>query len=212
MTRPLHRSPDEPPRVVKHPEARRQEILAAARTLFAEHGVSATTLGDIATAAGIARGLIYHYFADKDALVEVVLDGYVADFVASLRAWDEARRPGDIDTALADCIALLRRYLHPDGTRAPGLPRIEDARLQSRFMDRAVDALVDTLGVTTIPAYAAAHRVDIDHVPQTFRVLIHGLIALVRSEPDIADKVLADIVRQTLRLDTDSPRPDPEGA
>ena len=212
MTRPRHRPAHEPPRVVKHPEDRRQDILGATRRLFAQRGVAKTTLADVAVEAGIARGLIYHYFPNKDALVEVVLDGYIADFVASLREWDAAREPGNIDKALTDCIALFRRYLHPDRTRAPGLPRIEDARLQTRFVDRAVDALVDTLGVTTIPAYAAAHRIDIDHVPQTFHVLIHGLLALVRSQPDIPDHVLADIVRQTLRLDTSSPRPLTEGA
>ena len=195
-----------------HPDDRRQEILAAARTLFAQQGVARTTLANIATEAGIARGLIYHYFPHKDALVDVVLDGYIADFVDSLREWDASREPGNIDKALTDCIALFRRYLNPDGTLAPGLPRIEDARLQTRFVDQAVGALVETLGVTTIPAYAAAHRIDIDHVPQTFYVLIHGLIALARSQPDIPDHVLADIVRQTLRLDTNSPRPNPEGA
>lgn len=198
--------------MVKHPDDRRRDILAAARTLFALQGVSKTTLASIATEAGIARGLIYHYFPDKDALVDAVLEGYIADFVDSLRAWDAAREPGNIDKALTDCISLFRRYLHPDGTQTPRLPRIEDARLQIRFVDRAVSALVETLSVTTIPAYAAAHRIDIDHVPQTFYVLIHGLIALARSEPDIPDRVLADIVRQTLRLETNSPRPNPEGA
>nr|WP_255465770.1 TetR/AcrR family transcriptional regulator [Cellulomonas sp. APG4] len=186
--------------------------MGAARTLFARQGLIRTTLADIATQAGIARGLIYHYFPDKDALVDAVLAGYVADFVASLRAWDAAREPGNIDKALADCIVLFRRYLHPDGDLAPGLPRIEDARVQTRFVDSAVDAVVETLGVTTVPAYAAAHRIAIDHVPQTFRVLIHGLIALVRTEPDLPEQVLADIVRQTLRLDPSSSPADPEGA
>ena len=104
MTRPRHRSPGEPPRVVKHPDDRREDILAAARTLFAQHGVAKTTRADIATEAGIARGLIYHYFPDKDALVDAVLDGYIADFVESLRAWDASREPGNIDKALTDCI------------------------------------------------------------------------------------------------------------
>lgn len=212
MTRARHRRPGTPPRVVKHPDDRRQDILTAARTLFSRQGVGKTTLADIATAAGITRGLIYHYFTDKDELVEAVLDGYIADFVDSLRKWDESREPGNIDQALTDCIALFRRFLHPTGTTAPTLPRIEDARLHTRFVDRAVNALVETLAVTTIPAYADAHHIDIDHVPQTFHVLIHGLIALTRSRPDTPDRVLADIVRQTLRLAPNSPRSNPEGA
>lgn len=212
MTRPRVRAPHEPPRVVMRPDDRREDILGAARALFGRQGVAKTTLADIAGEAGIARGLIYHYFADKDALVDAVLDAYIADFVESLRAWDAAREPGNIDRALTDCVALFRRYLHPGPDVGHRLPRIEDARLQLRFVDQAVDAVVATLGVTTIPAYAAAHRIAIAHVPQTFHVLIHGLIALVRSQPELPDVVLADIVRQTLHLDPTPSHPHPEGA
>jgi len=53
---------------------------------------------------------------------------------------------------------------------------------------------------TTIPSYAARHPIEIGHIRETFTALIHGLIALVRSQPTISDDVLAAIVRQTLRL------------
>jgi hypothetical protein len=108
------------------------------------------------------------------------------------------------------CIVLFRRYVPARGDQRPHvdtpLPRIDDAALHLRFMDRAVDALVDVLEETTIPAYAARHPIEITHVRETFTALIHGLIALVRSQPGLGDDVLADIVRQTLRLapsDTD---------
>jgi AcrR family transcriptional regulator len=48
--------------------ARREEILAAARTVFAARGFSGTTIADIAEEAGIALGTIYNYFASKDAV------------------------------------------------------------------------------------------------------------------------------------------------
>ncbi len=54
-------------------DERRRQILAAARELFSEHGYSATSTTDIAAAAGVARGLINHYFGTKRELyVEVV--------------------------------------------------------------------------------------------------------------------------------------------
>ncbi len=46
----------------------RLAIIAAARATFHEHGVTRTTMEQIATAAGVTRGAIYWHFADKTAL------------------------------------------------------------------------------------------------------------------------------------------------
>jgi hypothetical protein len=136
-----------------------------------------------------------------DSLVTQVLDSYIDQFSADVRAWDAHRTPGDIDAAVMECIGLFRRYVPARGDHVDTpLPRIDDAALHLRFMDRAVDALVDVLEETTIPAYAAKHPIEIGHVRETFTALIHGLIALVRSQPGLGDDVLAAIVRQTLRL------------
>lgn len=56
-----------------HIDARRADILAAATEVFADKGVERTTMQEIATRAGISAGSIYHYFADKDALLESTL-------------------------------------------------------------------------------------------------------------------------------------------
>ncbi|WP_291379181.1 TetR/AcrR family transcriptional regulator [Demequina sp.] len=196
-------------RTVKTPTLRREEILAAARELYATQGVRATTVQDLATHVGVTRGLIYHYVGDMDSLVTQVLDSYIDQFAADVRAWDARRTPGDIDAAVMECIGLFRRYVPARGDHkvhtGPPLPRIDDAALSLRFLDRAVDALVDVLEETTIPAYAAKHPIEIVHVRHTFIALIHGLIALVRSQPDVGDDVLATLVRQTLRLAPNAP-------
>jgi AcrR family transcriptional regulator len=51
---------------------RRQQILDAAVRVFAERGYEATRVGDIASEAGVAYGLVYHYFASKEAVLEAV--------------------------------------------------------------------------------------------------------------------------------------------
>lgn len=50
-------------------ERRREEILRAALAAFREHGYHATSLDDIAARLGIRKTALYHYFADKDALL-----------------------------------------------------------------------------------------------------------------------------------------------
>jgi AcrR family transcriptional regulator len=55
-------------------DARRREILRAAARVFAERGIREAKVGDIARAAGLSHGLIYHYFASKDALLEAIVE------------------------------------------------------------------------------------------------------------------------------------------
>jgi TetR/AcrR family acrAB operon transcriptional repressor len=54
--------------------ATRNSILEAAAMLFAERGVSGTTLQHIATAAGVTRGAIYWHFEDKGAMFNAMME------------------------------------------------------------------------------------------------------------------------------------------
>jgi AcrR family transcriptional regulator len=55
---------------------RRDEIIAAARTLFAQQGIDATTMAEIAEAAGISAPTVFNYFGSKDGvLIALISDG-----------------------------------------------------------------------------------------------------------------------------------------
>jgi TetR/AcrR family transcriptional regulator, fatty acid metabolism regulator protein len=51
---------------------RRQELLDAAVQVFARKGFRAARVGDIAEQAGVAHGLLYHYFRSKDEVLETI--------------------------------------------------------------------------------------------------------------------------------------------
>lgn len=51
----------------------RAAIVDAALVVFAEKGLAASQLDDIASRAGVTRGAVYHHFTDKDELLQVVL-------------------------------------------------------------------------------------------------------------------------------------------
>ena len=55
-------------RTKQQSERTRQDILAAARKVFARQGVTRTTFEEIAASAGVTRGAIYWHFADKTEL------------------------------------------------------------------------------------------------------------------------------------------------
>jgi AcrR family transcriptional regulator len=51
---------------------RRGEVLEAARTQFALRGFEATTIRDLADAAGITAGNLYRYFESKDSMIHEI--------------------------------------------------------------------------------------------------------------------------------------------
>ena len=55
------------------PDKRREQILDVASIHFARYGYEAVSMRTIASDAGVARTLLYHYFPGKDALLEAVL-------------------------------------------------------------------------------------------------------------------------------------------
>jgi AcrR family transcriptional regulator len=66
-------------------EARRQSILAAALTVFASHGFAAARLEDVAARAGVAKGTLYLYFRDKEALFEALVRSAVSPLLHHMR-------------------------------------------------------------------------------------------------------------------------------
>jgi AcrR family transcriptional regulator len=60
----------------RRPEERPREILDAALRVFAERGYRTTRLEDVGEAAGVTKGTIYHYFANKEELLLRAIDHY----------------------------------------------------------------------------------------------------------------------------------------
>src|SRR5579863_8321499 len=83
--------------------ATRARIVEAAAGLIYVHGVERTSLDDVMAASGVSKSQLYHYFADKDALVleviarqtERVLDAQrphleALDSLPALQGWRDA--------------------------------------------------------------------------------------------------------------------------
>jgi AcrR family transcriptional regulator len=61
----------------EQPVSRRDELLELAATMFAERGLKATTVRDIADSAGILSGSLYHHFSSKEQMVDEVLRNFL---------------------------------------------------------------------------------------------------------------------------------------
>jgi AcrR family transcriptional regulator len=66
--------------------ARRADVLRIAAELFAQKGFRATTVREIADAAGILSGSLYHHFDSKESIGDEVLSSFINDVLADYRA------------------------------------------------------------------------------------------------------------------------------
>jgi AcrR family transcriptional regulator len=109
------RATAEAPRQLLSREERQASILAAAATTFARAGFAATSMDDVAAAAGITKLIVYRHFASKEELYRAVLTQVATrlheEFVAR-RALPEGERRGFATRAM---LSVARE--NPDGYR-----------------------------------------------------------------------------------------------
>jgi AcrR family transcriptional regulator len=72
---------------------KRKQILAAAVRVFAEHGYHGSRVGDIAEDAGVAHGLLYHYFSSKEEVLRTIFVENWGELLARFRAVEAAHEP-----------------------------------------------------------------------------------------------------------------------
>src|SRR6516165_1575697 len=88
-------------------DARRDQILSAARRCFLRDGFHATSMQDLFAEAGLSSGAVYRYFASKDDMIIAIAEENMSDFVAMIHdaASSQAGRP--VGTVLADIFNIL---------------------------------------------------------------------------------------------------------
>ena len=78
------------PRWQRRKDARPDEIIQAALEVFADRGFAATKLEDVAKKAGVTKGTIYLYFANKEALFKALIRGTIVPVIAKGEAIAQA--------------------------------------------------------------------------------------------------------------------------
>lgn len=98
-------------------EEKRRQILDAAVRVFARKGFHTSRVGDIAEEAGVAHGLLYHYFSSKDEVLETVFRENWAVLLERIRSVEETSEPAQEQLRQVAAI-LLRGWLRdPDVVR-----------------------------------------------------------------------------------------------
>jgi AcrR family transcriptional regulator len=96
---------------------KRQRILEAAVRVFARQGYEASPVGDVAREAGVAYGLVYHYFGSKDAVLEAVFREQWGRLLAAVALAEETGETAPEQLALVVRIVLRAWRDDPDLVR-----------------------------------------------------------------------------------------------
>lgn len=101
------------PRWTRRPDARPDELLAAALEVFGEQGYVRARLEDVARRAGVSKGTIYLYFDNKEALFKALVRSRVSDALVQARH-RLALHQGPWREALVTTIRAMWRVMNTD--------------------------------------------------------------------------------------------------
>jgi TetR/AcrR family transcriptional regulator, fatty acid metabolism regulator protein len=98
-------------------EDKRRQILSAAVRVFAAQGYEASRVGDVAKEAGVAYGLVYHYFGSKEAVLEAVFREQWGRLLAAVALAEETGKTAPEQLELVVKIVLRSWRDDPDLVR-----------------------------------------------------------------------------------------------
>ena len=177
-------------------QQRRGAILEAAERLFAEGRFDEVLMEDVAEEAGVAKGTIYRYFADKESLYLTVLTEGFEELQRRIRDEVSSPDPGD---RLEHTVRSVVEYMSRNRSlfRLMGRGESEGARRRGhrdrwRRREELVDAVAEVLrygeerGALTVP-----------HLHTDARILLGMIRSCIRSNEEGLgpDEIVAEVLR-----------------
>jgi AcrR family transcriptional regulator len=98
-------------------EAKRRQIMEAAVRAFARKGYHACRVGEIAEEAGVAYGLVYHYFGSKEEVLQEIFRDTWTQMLARIREVADSGDPADEQVRKVTALLLRTWRRDPDLVR-----------------------------------------------------------------------------------------------
>ena len=193
------------PRVSQaHLDARRRQILDAARRCFVRNGFHATSMQDVLGEADLSAGAVYRYFRSKDEIIAAIAAEVVDEVAGALDGAFDPDDPPPLDEVLGAAFLAIRRVdaelgvarlalqVWGEAVRSPALAEIlraviarvqgSLARLVAVYQDRglmAADAPPDQVArvlIGLLPGFVVQHALLGDVDPGDFRSGLRTLL------------------------------------
>jgi AcrR family transcriptional regulator len=152
------------PRVSEeHLTARREQVLAAARTCFLRNGLHNTSMQDLIREADLSVGAVYRYFKSKNDIINTIAENVAGSLIVKLEAIAARRPPPTLADVMDQVLEVIDEQLQPDGNFPLALQIWAEATL-----DPAVDVIVRERyrGMRAVFVQIARHAAERGELPE----------------------------------------------
>ncbi|MDO4538043.1 MAG: TetR/AcrR family transcriptional regulator [Coriobacteriales bacterium] len=182
-------------------DIRRAKLTQAASELFSEKGLPKTSINDITSRAGVTRSLFYHYFEDKQAAADAVIDDRVNEFVTRIINFSKEHSDISMDEFLLRVASFVRSYLSSNFELTdPVMRKYNEPILQGFTVSTAQRLSVTFMENKDVP-HSFASQSHTPHPRESFYLLAVGLVSLMIRAPQTSDEVIASIIADNLRME-----------
>jgi AcrR family transcriptional regulator len=107
-----------PKRSQEYRDARREQILSAAKRCFVRNGFHETSMQDLFAEAGLSAGAVYRYFASKDEVILAIAEENLLDVVEVIHTFAADPHRDGLGATLASVLEMVRKR-NTDGALGP---------------------------------------------------------------------------------------------
>ena len=174
-------------------EGRKGLISRAARRCLERKGVAKTSIADITREVDITRELFYYYYPNKDAVIDAVLDSYVAD-ARVLLTRGIGVVPDEPEALLVQIIRILRAWMSTDSSATvPMLDILRESGRWTTMLYRVAGEALDAVRGTSLLAADDA-QTELDACGRKLGLV--GAMSAVLCARELSDAEIAQGIAQ----------------
>jgi TetR/AcrR family transcriptional regulator, fatty acid metabolism regulator protein len=191
-------------------EEKRRQIMEAAVRAFARKGYHACRVGEIAEEAGVAYGLVYHYFGSKEEVLETIFHDTWKQMLARVREVQEEGGPAEEQVRKVTALLLRTWRRDPDLVRVLVREVTRSPEQMKRQIDEIGHAYETLEGVIVHGQQTGEFREDLD--PKVAATVFYGALEevltgwvmgqlpdtdedIARAERDVTAMLVAGLVK-----------------
>jgi TetR/AcrR family transcriptional regulator len=180
-------------------DGKRRAILRRSAKLFAQNGYDRTSMAEVASATGVSKALLYHYYAGKESLLFDILHAHLLDLMDAVRSVDTKLSPRARLRALIG--AVLNAYRDADDEhqiQINELSKLPAARKKDLLgLERALVATFADAIAHAIPSIAG-HQVLLKPVTMSLFGMLNWHYMWFREKGPVSRDDYADMVTTLL--------------
>jgi AcrR family transcriptional regulator len=184
-------------------ETRRQQVLGAAARCFRRHGYHGASMAEIACAAAMSPGHIYHYFESKEAIIESIIAKELQELFSTMR--ELRNKPGELLDAIIDGVHATVDQTLDTERGSLQLEMIAEAGRNPKVaaLLRSADALTrqSVRELLTGPRGTLSHcdTDELDGRIEVLNAIFVGLLIRALMNPSLKREALVAALRPVLR-------------